>query len=88
MSPRIALVINDTGFTSTNARSHPGIVAGSTMMLDANMSGNMNVKPMVITVIGVRIKSPSTMKIQPVPKPITISNANAPSTPTTPASGR
>ena len=77
MSPRIALVISDTGFTSTNARSQPGMVFGSTMMLDANTSGNMNVKPIVITVIGVRISRPSTMKIQPVPKPIAISSANA-----------
>ena len=70
MSPRIAVVISDTGFTSTNARSQPGMVSGSTMMLDANISGNMKVKPIVITVIGVRISRPSTMKIQPVPKPM------------------
>ena len=58
------------------------------MMLEANTSGNMNVKPIVITVIGVRISRPSTMKIQPVPKPMASSSANAASTPRMPASGR
>ena len=80
--------MRETGLTSTKARSQPGMVAGSTMMLEAKTSGNISVKPSVITVIGVRISSPSTMKIQPTPKPMATSSAKAPSTPATPASGR
>jgi hypothetical protein len=59
----------ETGFTFTKASSQPGIVAGSTLMLEAKTSGKMKVKPKVITVIGVRTRSPITRKIQPMPKP-------------------
>ena len=42
----------------------------------------------VITVIGVRIKRPSTMKIHPMPNPMVNSIRNAKTTPTIPAPGR
>src|SRR6185312_3830512 len=47
----------------------------STMMLEANTSGNKNMKPNVITVVGVRINRPSTMNTQPMPKPMATSMA-------------
>src|SRR5262245_43042441 len=49
--PRMALVISEIGFTSTKALSQPGMVSGSTMMLEAKTSGKMKVKPAVITVL-------------------------------------
>ena len=88
ISPRNAVVISDTGLTSTKARSQSGMVAGSTMMLEAKTRGKRKVKPMVITVIGVRITRPSTMKTQPTPKPMATSSTKAPTTPEMPASGR
>ncbi len=77
-----------TGLRSTMARSQSGIVAGSTMMFEAKTTGNRKVKPSVITVVGVRSSSPSTIKIQPMPKPIASSSRNAATTPGGPASGR
>lgn len=67
--PRMAVVISDTGFTSTNTRNQLGMVAGSTMIFDANTRGIIPVNPIVMTVLGVRITRPSTRNIQPIPKP-------------------
>ena len=58
------------------------------MMFDAKTSGKRMVKPRVITVVGVRIRSPSTRKIQPIPKPTAKRSRNPATTPATPASGR
>ena len=78
----------ENGVDLAKARSHPGMVDGSTMMFEANTSGNRKVKPSVITVVGVLMRSPSTMKIQPMPKPMVNSIRKAETTPTKPASGR
>ena len=82
------MVIHEIGLLSTITRSQSGMVAGSTMMLVANTSGKRKLNPTVITVIGVRMTSPSTMKIHPMPNPSATSSANAAITPGTPASGR
>ena len=47
------------------------------MMFEAKTSGIMPVKAIVMTVLGVRMTSPSTRNIQPNPNPITTSRRSA-----------
>ena len=69
---RTAVTRIATGLTSMKAWSQPGMVAGSTKMLEAKVSGISTSQLIVITTEGVRTISASTTKIQLMPKPKTL----------------
>lgn len=88
MSSREAVTTSETGLTSTNARSGPGSVAGSTNTLDRNVRANMNRKPAFMTAFGERSTSPSAENTHDRPKANSTTRPSADAAPVTPASGR
>src|SRR5688572_27587769 len=87
-SPRVAVTMWVTGFSATMTCSQPGIVAGSTYTLDANVSGMMTSQLSVSTVDGERTQSATAVKIQPIPNAKTLSSRIDAMTPASPVCGR
>ena len=55
---RMAVVMRATGVALSMNCSQSGMVAGSTMMIEAKTSANVAVSPSVMTVDGLRISRP------------------------------
>ena len=72
----------------TTVCSQPGIVAGSTKMLLAKVSGIRNRKLVVITDSGVFTIMPTMIQIHDTAETNTSTSANASSTPSAPPAGR
>lgn len=71
-----------TGFTATNACSADGMVAGSTKLLLAKVSGVRIIMLTPITALGDRISSPRIVNAQPMPNAKTNRSATAATSPT------
>ena len=78
----------ETGLTSANDCSQPGIVSVGTNALDRNVSGNITIREMPCTPWALRPIVPNQVKIQASDQPAMIANTIAPRTPRTPPPGR
>ena len=78
----------EIGLMSTIVSSQPGSVSGSTKPLLTKTSGNSAMKPAFITAFGARSSRPSVVKAHERPKAKATTTSIAPTTPSTPPSGR
>ncbi|GII77593.1 hypothetical protein Sru01_25750 [Sphaerisporangium rufum] len=78
----------ETGFTRTNAASHPGSVSTGTKALDRNVSGNRIIIEMPCTAWALRAIVPTQVNAQASDQPVTTASRIAASTPPTPPPGR